>query len=255
MEERTLYPYVYFGTALWYLQAVPADAFIAVDGGVRDNLKSFLGHLDELGLEVTQRIAKRRGLDTLLSELEDADPDDMLTDTQAEQINKAIRDLRLALDAELGTKKAFIASPKRWPVDQLLHKPSSLFDPRTFPALEELSRYDFEEACRCMAFERPTAAAFHLMRGTEAVLRCFYCHTVRRKRLSKDQRMWGPMVNQMRSRSKPPPSALLDELDNIRTNYRNPTQHPDAIYDIHRAQDLLGVSIAVVNQMIQEMLN
>jgi hypothetical protein len=64
--------------------------------------------------------------------------------------------------------------------------------------------------------------------------------------------MWGPMVNQMRSRSKPPPSALLDELDNMRINYRNPTQHPDAIYDIHRAQDLLGVSIAVVNQMVQE---
>jgi hypothetical protein len=255
MEERTLYPYVYFGTALWYLQAVPAGVPITIEGGVRDNLESFLGHLDDLGLGVTESIARRRGLDILLDELEDADPEDELTDAQADRINSAVRDLRLALDAELDTKMAFIASPKRWPVEKLLHEPSSLFDPRTFPALEELSRYDFEEACRCMAFERPTAAAFHLMRGTEAVLRGFYCYTVRRERLPDGQRMWGPMVNQMRTRSKPPPSALLDELDNIRTNYRNPTQHPDAIYDIHRAQDLLGVSIAVVNQMVQEMLS
>jgi hypothetical protein len=46
------------------------------------------------------------------------------------------------------------------------------------------------------------------------------------------------MIASMRARSKPPPAALLDNLDGLRRNFRNPTQHPEKVYDIHEAQDL-----------------
>jgi len=66
--------------------------------------------------------------------------------------------------------------------------------------------------------------------------------------------MWGPMITELRAkRTNRPPQVLLDSLDNIRVYYRNPTQHPDAIYDIDSAQDLFGVCIDVIGKMASEL--
>jgi hypothetical protein len=146
-----------------------------------------------------------------------------------------------------------VTSPKRWDVDKLLHDPESLFSPGVLESFGEHARVDFESACRCLAFECSTAAAFHLMRGTEAALRDYYCVIVKRGRLEPRKRQWGPMLERLEARSKPPPASLMVALDNIRKHYRNPTQHPDAIYDNEQAQDLLGLCIPVIHQMASEM--
>ena len=66
--------------------------------------------------------------------------------------------------------------------------------------------------------------------------------------------MWGPMTNELRAKkSKKPPDVVLNSLDLVRTSYRNPTQHPDATYDIQSAQDLMGVCIDLVNRMTSEL--
>lgn len=52
--------------------------------------------------------------------------------------------------------------------------------------------------------------------------------------------MWAQMVEQMRAKSLSPPESLLDQLDTLRIHFRNPTQHPEARYDIYEAQELLG---------------
>ena len=62
--------------------------------------------------------------------------------------------------------------------------------------------------------------------------------------------MWGPMVEKLRSKNQPKPSSdLLDHLDLIRKNYRNPTQHPDKFYSIDEAQDLLNSTIVAINMI------
>ena len=64
--------------------------------------------------------------------------------------------------------------------------------------------------------------------------------------------MWGDIVSDLRKQKRPPSKPLMDNLDNIRVNFRNPTQHPDARYDLDEAQDLLAVCIEVVNRMMKE---
>ncbi len=59
------------------------------------------------------------------------------------------------------------------------------------------------------------------------------------------------MVEGLKKRRSSPPVELLNNLDNIRTSFRNPTQHPDKVYDIQEAQDLFGLSIDVVNRMVR----
>ncbi len=86
------------------------------------------------------------------------------------------------------------------------------------------------------------------MRGTEMVLRQFFS-AITGKEAGK--KFWGQIIDELENtKITTLPKTLLDHLDNIRDNFRNPTQHPDKIYDIDEAQDLFGVSIDVVDQMV-----
>jgi len=249
MKETPVSGYIWFGTVLRFLQDAREGWRVKGESKVGGNLKAFLAELQELELNTTQILAEDQGLPELLAELEHPDCE-RLSQSQASRLNNTMGLIRKTLDAEAFQKKAFVASPKRgWGVDQLLKEPSSMFAKGIFNAVGECARYDFQESCRCLAFERPTAAAFHMLRGTEDVLRDYYCSIVKQRRLKPQQRMWGPMVEQMRKRRRPPPAELLDALDQIRRNYRNPTQHPEAIYDLDRAQDLMSLCISVVNEM------
>jgi hypothetical protein len=115
--------------------------------------------------------------------------------------------------------------------------------------LPTIARFDLDEAGKCIAFERPTAAAFHLLRATERVLVAFYEALARHKRAP---RMWGPMVTDLRKRKAAAQhEVLLNNLDNIRRSFRNPTQHPELTYDIHEVQDLWGLCIEAINRMVK----
>jgi hypothetical protein len=250
MDERSIYPYFYLGTAVRYLQDIADGDLIGEpnDGFVAGNIGRVLGAFDDLRLTVTSNLRVIHEIRELHPSLLER-PTEGLTSEDAETIRTNMGQARPTIDSELGGVSAFVVTDKRWGTSTLLHGIRNLFRPETFDELPELAREDLEEAGKCIAFERPTAAAFHMLRGTEAVLRECYCAYVRQGRISKDERMWGPMVHQMKDRTRRPPGPLLDNLDNIRRNYRNPTQHPDAVYDIHEAQDLFGLCIDAVSQM------
>ena len=73
---------------------------------------------------------------------------------------------------------------------------SSLFAPNVLNSLPPIAQFDFGEAGKCIAFERPTAAAFHILRATEGVLRFYYIRMIRHGRIST--LMWGPVVADLR---------------------------------------------------------
>ncbi len=245
MRSRAIYDYIKCGTGLRFLQDSAAGRTIHGEGRVVRNLEIVLGALVEFGLPVTLRAAGP--LKELLAELKATDAEAKLTADQARRMSKACADLRTTLTAETSGTFAYIVTDKRLALEKLLGSPSSLFRPTVFAALTDIAKYDITEACRCIAFERATAAAFHTLRGTESVLREFYFSRVKRNRV--DPPMWGPVLIHLRKIKKPPAPELLDNLDNIRRSFRNPTQHPDKIYDIHEAQDLFGLCVDVINRM------
>src|ERR1019366_1994521 len=163
-------------------------------------------------------------------------------------LESGIRDFLTKL-GELKLCRAFVLTPRRSNLDHLLSTPEALFAPGVFLKLSDLGRFDFRSACRAIAFGLSTGAAFHLMRAVEGTLRQFYCAHVKRDRVPK--LMWFEMVDNLRKRKGKGSAskALLDALDNIRVNFRNPTQHPDARYDIEAAQDLLFGCRDVLNRM------
>ena len=252
MKSRSLYPYFYFGTCVRYLQDADGGRKIHGYGLTLENLDFFFESLEGLNLQVTRRAAAE--LKNLRDELAQADEEAELSAEQARKLVSAINDVRNTLEAELQGFNIYVVTPKRIDMARLLTNVENLFAPKVFDKLPDIARFDLSEAGKCIAFERPTAAAFHLMRATEAVLREFYCQHVRRNRVDT---MWGPIVQDLRKKKKflssPEYSVLLNNLDNIRHSFRNPTQHPDKIYDIQEVQDLWGLCVEVINRMSKDL--
>lgn len=252
MVPRIVYGYYWFGTCMRYLQDVQAGSLVGPidrDWHVLSNLQRFFTYLDELDLQVTSRAAS--DLRRILEELEERKSTDELSVNEAHRLSKAATEIRKTLEAEIRGYEAYVVTPKRIDVRRLLRDVPSLFAPDTYAKLSSIAQYDLDEAAKCIAFERSTAAAFHVLRATEAVLRDFYRSLARRKRV---QLYWGLMVADLRKRRKADKySVLLAHLDNIRLSFRNPTQHPEATYDIHEVQDLWSVCVDALNRMATEL--
>jgi hypothetical protein len=249
MIPQPLQIFFFFGTCVQYLQnMVPHVQIGDSDAGpsVRTYLEMFFQYLVDLDLAVSIRMKEATTLSNVLKELRATEDSQLLTEQQAKTIRDSMDGLRNTLDAELRGLEAYTVTPKRYDTVVLLYNVEGIFAPSAFPKLPQLAQYDLAEAGKCIAFERPTAAAFHILRATEAVLRTFYRQLVKRG----SEVMWGPIVIDLRPRRAAREyQVLLDNLDNIRRSFRNPTQHPEATYDIHAVQDLLGLCIDAINRM------
>ena len=49
--------------------------------------------------------------------------------------------------------------------------------------------------------------------------------------------------------SHSPDATLTHSLDGLRRHFRNPTQHPDKVYDVDEAQDLFAACLDATNRM------
>lgn len=107
------------------------------------------------------------------------------------------------------------------------------------------ARHDFDQAGKCMAFDVPTAAAFHLLRGTEAVIREYYDLVVPgNKKASPKMRSWGVYIRLLKAHGGDPNVVSL--LQHLKDVYRNPVLHPEENYDDRRVQVLFGVCVSAV---------
>ena len=247
MIKRSIHHYFWFGTCAQFLLFVDPGLPLRVPSrrGVLDNIEGFFSYLDKLGLQVTARTTSE--LKDLAERFRKAPGDSRISVEQVQELSRIMVGIRTTLEAEMQGFNAYIVTPKRLDVDKLLEDIPSLLAPGVYQALPSIAQFDLMEAGKCIAFERSTAAAFHILRGTECVLRAFYCAIVKQKRVSF---MWGNMVEDLRGRRKARQyQVLLDNLDNIRRSFRNPTQHPELTYDIHEVQDLWGLCVDAVNRM------
>ena len=111
------------------------------------------------------------------------------------QLNRIIINLRATIYAELKTLHAYLIKDKKigqnylWNIKQLM-------DEGVFDALRDIVQYDFSEAGKCILFDRPTAAAFHALRGTEGALYWFYELTTSNQRTTE---MWAEIVDNLRN--------------------------------------------------------
>ena len=243
MKQTSIFDYYAFGYD--YRNMRNTWKTMKAEDGV-ERLENFLETLDELGLPVSSSIAKP--LKPKVEELRKLEAESTVTSALASDIEEILEKVDPALDAELQQKQVLHVTPKRFDVEKLLSNPKHLLAAGCWDALTDTAKEDYNSACRCIAFSLGTASAFHIMRTTEEMVKVLYFHYVKANRMTKP--MWGPMIVKLRSKNRPKPSGeLLDHLDIIRANSRNPTQHPEKFYTIDEAQDLLFATVVAINKI------
>jgi hypothetical protein len=249
MIVQNTYVYVQIGLCLRLLRNVSA---INKAEFVKTSIETLKTNLHTGNFEVALAAMTSIAFGEMKKELDAIQADKPLVAELVQKIKTQFSTLESIVFAEAITKKIYVLPSRRFNTEYLLGDPKKLLRAGAFEKLEEIAKNDFSSSCRCILFGEATAAAFHILRATESVLKSYYFHHRRQNRLTRP--MWGPMVDQLRAKTRNrPPEALLASLDLIRTAYRNPTQHPESLYEIDSAQDLFGVCLDVIGKMSDEL--
>jgi hypothetical protein len=215
--------------------------------GLLPNIDSLNSELVSLKFKVTVEAAA--DLLELATELRATPPGAKISASDAPRLTRIMDRLRHTLKAEAKTLNAYVLNEKKFDVLKLVADPASFLASETFEKLPRIAQLDIREAGKCIAFELPTAGAFHLLRAVEDSLRAYYKLFFKRAKI--DKALWGQLITDLRGkRRKPIPSeTLLNHLDHIRKNFRNPTDHPDMVYDMDGVQDLFSLVLDVLNRL------
>jgi hypothetical protein len=238
MIRRALQFYFYFGTAVRYLQdARPGDRIADDDAGgrrIRTNLGLVFAHMADLKLQTLQTPAAER-LRELQQQFAGCRGDAVLSEQQFRALESDVSELRAALEAELTGTYAYSLSPGGEELQALLDDPAALFAPGIYATVPEPARLDLTAAAHCIAFELPTAAAFHLMRAVDSVVQAFY-------------------ASSSTSRRRTDHNELFARLNRIRTEFSSPLQDPQAIFSNGEAEKLWLLAIDVIERMAASLM-
>ncbi len=177
------------------------------------------------------------------------------------EISREIDFFSKAINAELKSKMLFFILAHRVPY----YKGENLLNEQTLIAFPSV-KWDMEEAGKCFATERFTAAVHHLMRVAEYGLVAFadFCGVP-----DKERANWNKALNQIdkaiqsKAKGTPIPSNLVnmtkeDEqyytesaswLRNVKTAYRNPVSHIPKVYDEPKTLELFHAIKSLMNHL------
>jgi len=195
MKKTNIYKYYRFGYNYYVLRFVEKGKIYKEVVG---HVKEFLSFLDELSLLTTKQAA--RDLEEILGELKAQPQEDVISGILCEQLTVAIDNLDRTLDSELQLKEAYILTERRFELKKLLYGVNELLAKDVFSKLPLIVQYDLKEAGKCIVFNLPTAAAFHVLRATEGALRDYYHSIVKRNKLKNP--MWGDMIAVLKDHRK-----------------------------------------------------
>jgi hypothetical protein len=115
------------------------------------------------------------------------------------------------------------------------------------PVIPDSVKKDFREAGRCLAFEVPTAAGFHAMRATEAVLRIYYKLVTGNE---PDRIDWGTCTQELKKGKAN--QKIVQVLDQIRDLHRNPLMHPQDFLTMKEAIRLFDIAKSAIGSLAEE---
>lgn len=154
--------------------------------------------------------------------------------------------------AELQAASIFFVPPKGgFDTEILIEDGMRLFpDSVRFRAPE--TENDLSQAAKCLAFNLPTAAGFHLHRANEAVLRRYFDKVAGIEKRPKVLSM-GSLLGALK-KQEVGDKRIITALDNIKEFHRNPLMHPEhTLEDSDEAISLYCAVRAAMGYMLEEL--
>jgi hypothetical protein len=166
-------------------------------------------------------------------------------------IKSSFDEYKTALLAELGSLNSYFITQKgSHDTYSLLMYGESLFPSDIATKVPE-AKFDCCEAAKCLAFEVPTACAFHVFRAVESVLRRYYASATEGKAAPKSRNL-GVYLAAMKQKNfgNPKVLAALKQLIDL---HRNPLIHPEAVITVDEALAIIGISSSLMTAMLAEL--
>ena len=201
------------------------------------------------------RISRDSGslLKTTLSAMypENSDQERLVTDIEAWTIHFRAGHFREVLMAELHTLPAFLVVEKgAFDTNSLIENGHKLFPLSILDKCPE-AETDMTEAGKALAFELPTASAFHAFRVTEIVLRRYWdCVSDGQPRPKREAIGNYAKILEDNGLGDPKVIETLKQLANL---HRNPIIHPEVTLSVEGAIETLGIARSAISAMLRDM--
>jgi hypothetical protein len=180
----------------------------------------------------------------------DSSDSEEITFGEAYSIKNAVSTFETVLAAQMQGLATYFVSRKLGYETALLIEQAEELIPESIRKEIPEAIPDLQQAGKCIAFDIPTAAGFHIVRATEAVIRKYYSAAIG-KPPKKKMRNWGAYVKNLHAAGAD--AKVTGFLDHIRESYRNPVLHPEDTLTPQDAQVLLGVCVSAIVAMVQAM--
>jgi hypothetical protein len=156
------------------------------------------------------------------------------------------------LEAEYATKDLFVVSRKGiYSTTDLIERTEQAF-PKEFTDRIPDAINDLKQAGRCIAFEVPTAAAFHIFRAVEAVAKQYV--TVMRGTPPTDKEKRGGLGNFVVILNENGADVrVTSSIAQLAKLHRNPTMHPEMFIRNTEILATFGMAQSVIQSMIADM--
>jgi hypothetical protein len=178
-------------------------------------------------------------------------PDQEVTLFEIVNIRRALERFETVLAAELQTLNTYFVSQKGlYSTLDLIEGAEIIFPEKVRGRLPLETIEEIRQAGKCVAFEVSTAAGFHILRATEAVIREYYKVVVGNLPKQKS-RNWGVYIMALRTHGADPKILFL--LEQIKDMHRNPIMHPEDTLTNEEAITLLGIAQGVIVTMVKDM--
>jgi hypothetical protein len=182
-----------------------------------------------------------------------SDPSLTLTWMQAYNISEELKRFETVLGEELRLVDTYSVSRKGiYSTTELIERADGIFPEAIRLQLSSQTRKDIVQAGKCLAFETGTACAFHIFRAVETVIIQYYEHTVGTLPHTR-LRNWGLYLQRMRKAKAD--EKILELLQHLKDEYRNPITHPDVDMTVEEALELLGLAVGVISKMTRALIS
>ena len=182
-----------------------------------------------------------------------------LTDIEAQMLGngvnalkKLIKDFETVLDNEL--EKAPIFCLERignLSTDSLLDGAHKGYAEYARSFLSQLCKDEIDEGGRCLAYERATASGFHILRSVEVAIRQYLEKIPGFTMPPLNRQNWGEYIKLLKDNSAA--KVIVDALQNIKDNYRNPLMHPEDTLQLDEAIGLFCVCQGMTESLVADL--
>jgi hypothetical protein len=166
---------------------------------------------------------------------------------EAQELSEALKNFEISLQSDFAVRDTFICSPKAAYSTTLLAEQGETLVSEGANDLVKSMKQDLHDAGRCMAFELPTAAAFHFFRAVEAMV-CAYGEFVRDRAFTQHEkkRGLGGYANSLKEKSLHVDLRITTAIEQLALLHRNPTMHPEIHISNTEVRATVGIVVSVI---------